>query len=198
MLAESSWDAPMLAGSRSNLDRMLSHHLALSAEKGEAPPFGLLQVAETLGGADWQPARIDFNKALAGLIAEIPKAMRGAAAVEAVLRKSDKLDDLDAVAQSWFEDGPDIAQAVAGARSRNRAKLATYLLQSVFARRRAEWADLFLRTALWMREAPAEEDLCWCELAIVARAVAEGRDLTEIGLMRNVALRTIAVLRDGA
>jgi DNA-binding NarL/FixJ family response regulator len=46
-----------------------------------------------------------------------------------------------------------------------------------------------------MREAPPEADLCWRELAIVAKALADGRDMTEIGLMRDIALRTIAVLR---
>ena len=58
------------------------------------------------------------------------------------------------------------------------------------------WADIVLRTALWMREAPPEADLCWRELAIVAKALVDGRDVTEIGLMRDIALRTIAVLRD--
>ena len=152
------------------------------------------QVAETLGGVDWQPARMDFGETLARLIAEIPAAMRGSTAVETVLRKSDELADLEAVAQSWFEDGPDIARAIAGARARNRAKVVTYLLQSVIARHRDKWADLLLRTALWMREAPLELDLCWRELAIVAKALADGRDMAEIGLMRDIAQRTLAVL----
>src|SRR6202051_1056292 len=47
-----------------------------------------------------------------------------------------------------------------------------------------------------MREAPPEADLCWRELAIVAKALVDGGDVTEIGLMRDIALRTIAVLRD--
>jgi hypothetical protein len=79
---------------------------------------------------------------------------------------------------------------------RDRAKLATYLLQNVIARHRDRWADIVLRTALWMREAPPEADLCWRELPIVAKALVDGRDVTEIGLMRDIALRTIAVLRD--
>ena len=163
-------------------------------ERGAPPPLGLLQVAETLGGVDWQPARMDFGETLARLIAEIPAAMRGGTAVETVLRKSGELADLEAVAQSWFEDGPDIAQAIAGARARNRAKVVTYLLQSVIARHRDKWADLLLRTALWMREAPLELNLCWRELAIVAKALADGRDMAEIGLMRDIAQRTLAVL----
>jgi hypothetical protein len=190
--------APMLPVSRSYLDRVVAHHLALSAQKEEAPPLGLLQVAETIGGADWQPARMDFSDALAGLIAEIPEVMRGSAAVDTVLRESGTLPDLEAIAQSWFEDDPEIAQLVAGARGRNRSKLATYLLQSVIARRRDKWADHFLRMALWMREALPEADLCWRELAIVAKALADGRDLNEIGVMRDIALRSIAVLGDAA
>jgi hypothetical protein len=110
--------------------------------------------------------------------------------------KADELADLVAVAQSWFEDGPDITQAIAGARARNRAKVATYLLQSVIARHRDKWADLLLRTALWMREAPLELNLCWRELAIVAKALADGRDMAEIGLMRDIAQRTLTVLAE--
>jgi hypothetical protein len=58
-------------------------------------------------------------------------------------------------------------------------------------RRRRQWAGLFLRTAWWMREARAQNDPCWRGLALVAKAVADGRDLTEIGLMRDIADRTV-------
>jgi hypothetical protein len=132
-----------------------------------------------------------FSETLAGLIAEVPKAMCEPAALASVLRKSNKLSGLEAVAQSWFEDDPQVAQAVDSAGGRDRAKLVTYLLQSVIARHRDRWADIALRTALWMREAPPEAGLCWRELAIVAKALADGRDMTEIGLMRDIALRTI-------
>jgi hypothetical protein len=195
-LAAAGMDAPTLAVSRSYLDRTVAHQLALSIEKQEAPPFGVLQVAETIGGADWQPAHMAFGETLAGLIAEVPKAMCEPAALALVLRKSNELAELEAVAQSWFEDGPQIAQAVDRARGRDRAKLATFLLQGVIARHRDRWAEIVLRTALWMREAPQAADLCWRELAIVAKALADGRDMTEIGLMRDIALRTIAVLGD--
>lgn len=187
--------APTLAVSRSYLDRTVAHHLALCIGKREVPPIGLLQVAEAIGGADWQPARMSFSEALAALIAEVPRAMCEPAAVASALRRSHELADLEVVAQSWFEDDPRVAQAVERAHG-NRAKLAAYLLQSVMTRHRDKWADVILRTALWMREAPPEADLCWRELALVAKALAEGRDMTEIGLMGDIALRTIAVLRD--
>jgi hypothetical protein len=189
---------PMLAVSRSYLDRVIAHHLAVSTENGEAPPLGLLQVAETLGGADWQPARLDFADTLAKLIAEIPEEMHSSRAVQEVLRQSGDLADLEVVAQSWFEDSPEIAQMVAGARGAKRAKLTAYLLQTVITSRRDKWADVLLRTALWMREAPPDADLCWRELVIVAKALVEGRDMTEIGLMHDIALRTVAVLAEDA
>jgi hypothetical protein len=195
-LAGAGMEAATLPVSRPYLDRAVAHHLALSTGKNETPPLGLLQVAETIGGADWQPARMAFTEMLAGLIAEVPSAMREPAALASVLRKSGDLADLEVVAQSWFEDDPQVARAAESARGRGRAKLAAYLLQSVMARHRDRWAEVVLRTALWMREAPPEADLCWRELAIVAKALADERDMTEIGLMLDIALRTIAVLRD--
>ncbi len=193
-LAAAGMETPTLAVSRSYLDRTVADRLALCIEKSEAPPFGLLQVAEVIGGADWQPARMAFGETLAELIAEVPKAMCEPAALALVLRNSNKLGELEAVAQSWFEDDPQVRQAVQQARGRDRAKLASFLLQSVIARHRDRWAEIVLRTALWMREAPESADLCWREFAIVAKALADGRDMTEIGLMRDIASRTIAAL----
>ena len=190
--------AVQLAVSRSYLDRIVAHALALGIEQGQAPPFGLLQVAETIGGADWQPARMEFAETLAGLMAGIPGAMCEPAALASLLRRSDELADLEVVAQSWFEDDPEVAQAVerAGGGGRDRARLAAYLLQGVMKSRRDRWAEIFLRTALWMHAAAEAQELCWRELAIVAKALADGRDMTEIGLMHDIAMRTITVLAD--
>lgn len=47
-----------------------------------------------------------------------------------------------------------------------------------------------------MREAPAGADLCWRELVLIAKALADGRDMAEIGLMRDIAQRTVTVLAD--
>jgi len=195
-LADAGRSADLLAVSRPYLDQTVAHHLALSTEKGETPPFGLLQIAETIGGADWQPARMVFAETLARLMAEIPAAMCEPSAVTSVLRNSAQLAGLERIAESWFEDDPEVAEVAKRARGRNRRQFATYLLQSVIARRRDGWANIILRTALWMRETPQHDDLCWRELTIVAKALADGRDMTEIALMRNIATRTVQVLGD--
>jgi hypothetical protein len=69
-------------------------------------------------------------------------------------------------------------------------------LQGIMARRRDKWAEVVLRTALWMHEASEPNDLCWRELTIIAKALADGRDMAEIGLMHDIALRTIAAIED--
>jgi hypothetical protein len=53
-----------------------------------------------------------FGETLAGLIAEVPKTMCEPATLGSVLRKSNELAELEAVARSWFEDDPQVAQAV--------------------------------------------------------------------------------------
>jgi hypothetical protein len=186
----------MLEVSRAYLDRMVAHHLALGLGKGQVPAPGLLKVAETIGGGDWQPAPLSIDEAISGLIADAPKELRKPAAIATTLRRSHELADLQVVAQSWFEDDPQIAQAVERTGGRQRQKLAEYLLHTFIARHRDRWTDIVGRTALWMRAASSPSRLCWPELAIVAKALAEGHDMTEIGLMRDIALRTIAALRD--
>jgi hypothetical protein len=188
-------DAPTLVVSRAYLDRNIAHHLALTIEKGQAAPSGLLQMAEAVGGADWQPARIDFRQALAGVMADVPKRMREPAARAAMLRESGVSAGLREISLSWYEEDPEVVHAVEAAPVR-RAKLATYLLQTVIGRRRERWAEIALRTALWLREAGPETGSCWPELALIAKALADGQDMTEIGLMHEIAMRTINVLRD--
>jgi hypothetical protein len=124
----------VLAVSRSYFGRITAHHLALSVERAAPLPLGLLQVPETLGGANWQPARTDFgdilerddfslnrhpalifllehglfrkpvttfrDHALAGMMTEIPEAVREGAGIATVLRKSGELADLEVIAQS--------------------------------------------------------------------------------------------------
>ena len=193
-LAATAMGAPAAEVSRSYVDHVVAHHLAISNDKGLTPPFGLLQVAETIGGAEWQPARTSFSGTLAGLMAQIPGKMQEPVALASMLRRSHELFGLQTVAQSWFEDTPRIRDIVEQEGCRNSVKLQSYLLQSALAQYRDKWAELFLRTAAWMQAATTPNDLCWRELTLVAKALADGRDMTEIGLMRDIASRTIAAI----
>ena len=96
----------------------------------------MLQVAETIGGAQWQPELLEWRKALAATLGELPAATLQPHSVSAVLRTSAAWADLDSIVESWFEDDQDVARLVSGVRGGQRAKTAEYLLQNVLVRRR--------------------------------------------------------------
>ncbi|NPU65103.1 hypothetical protein HL667_08865 [Bradyrhizobium sp. 83012] len=187
---------PLLDVGRAFVDRMIGHHLGLTVARGEVPPAGLLQVAETIGGAEWQPARIDFRELLNELIADLPDDLRAPEDVAMALADSGDIVELDGIEDSWFEDDAELEQKVKSASRQAREKLPAKLLQNdgAIGAQRARWAELFVMTALWMREGARDEWLGWADLAVIARAVRDGHDLREIGLMRNIAERTVACL----
>ncbi|MGY3449889.1 hypothetical protein [Bradyrhizobium sp. USDA 4353] len=196
LLAELATRGPLLDVSRAFIDRMIAHHLALTVKAGEVPSAGLLEVAETIGGAEWQPERIDCRAALDALMAELPDDLRDPDDVAQALSDSGEISELDEIEGSWFLDDPELEQKVKSASQRAREKLPAKLLQDngAIGAQRKRWAELFVLTALWMREGPPGEWLSWADLAVVARAVLDGHDLSEIGLMRNIADRTVAAL----
>jgi hypothetical protein len=194
MVARAVLETAMLPVSRGYLDGVVAHHLALLLAQGKTPPVGLLQVAETIGGAGWQPFPSAPDKVLAELWADIPEGMRQAASVRAILRNSGRLPILERIADSWFEDDAEAARIVGERRSGPRSKRVEHVLNVLVAQRRSKWVDLMLRTAVWLRDADASGELSWREFAIVAKALAEGVDVGEIGLMREVALQTVDVL----
>ena len=89
-LAQAVAETSMMLVSRSYFDRAMRHHLNLGLAAGTWPPAGLLQVAETIGSAPWQPERLDWREALVALLAELPVAMLAPEAVNATLCTSDK------------------------------------------------------------------------------------------------------------
>jgi len=184
----------MMPVSRGYFDRAVRHHLQLGLAAGASPPAGLLQVAETIGGAQWQPELLEWRKALAAMLGELPAVTLQPHSVSAVLHTSAAWADFDSIVESWFEDDQDVARLVSGVRGGQRAKTAEYLLQNVLVRRREKWAEHFLWTALWLREAPDSDALPWRNFAILARALADGHDLADIPLMRDIAARTVSAL----
>ncbi|GLH78335.1 hypothetical protein SSBR45G_32440 [Bradyrhizobium sp. SSBR45G] len=189
---------PLLDVSRAYVDRMVGHHLGLTIKRGEVPPAGLLQVAETIGGADWQPARLDCREVLNELIADLPEELRDPADVALALADSDDIFELDDIQDSWFEDDAELEQKVKSSSGRARAKLPAKLLLNTGAigAQRARWAELFVMTALWLRERPRDQSSGWADLVVVARAVLDGHDLGQIGLMRAIAERTVEYLAE--
>lgn len=195
-LALAAMETSMRPVSRKYFDRILRHHLQVGLTAGTLPPAGLLQVAETIGHADWQPELLDWRSALAAMLAEVPAAMLTPQAVSALLHTSADWANFDKIAESWFEDDDKVARVVADTGGRQRAQAVNRVLAEILVPRREKWAAYFLGTALWLREAP--KDSPWRGFVILAQALASGRDLADMSLMRVIAVRTVAVRSNAA
>ena len=191
-LALAARETSMRPVSRKYFDRILRHHLQVGLAAGTLPPAGLLQVAETIGHADWQPELLDWRSELAAMFAELPAPMLMPQAVSALLYTSADWADFDEIAEIWFEDDEHVARVVADIGGRQGAQSVDRVLAEILAPRREKWAAYFLGTALWLREAP--EDSPWRGFVILAQALASGRDLADISVMQIIAARTVAVL----
>ncbi|HET6374606.1 MAG TPA: hypothetical protein VFF88_01020, partial [Methylocella sp.] len=176
-LAEARHETSMVPVSRAYLDRRVRHELARGLALGKLPPPGLLQVAETIGGAHWPPELNDWEESLASLLTFIPPAMREPEAVQGVLAGSGDWACRCGIAESWYEDNEDAARLVAGTRRQKRKARLERVLKEVIAPQRAKWAGLFAETAHWLREAPDGAEPPWREFAILAHALKNGYDL---------------------
>jgi hypothetical protein len=196
MLAVAADDVGLKRVSRRYLDGIVRHGIQVGLDAGICPPASLLEVAEALGGAEWQPQRLDWREILDEFLAEIPAARRTPAAIAATLAASGNLVAFSTLTDSWFEDDQDVARLVQRGGGRSQEKQASYLLQTVIARRREKWAELFVWTAVWLREGDAPDGSPWQEFSIVADAIAKGHDLARIPLMEFIAVNTAVAMTE--
>src|SRR5262249_27756067 len=70
------------------IEKRLGDALAINVARDVPPPFGLLQVAETLGLGPLQPQSISASAMVEALIAELPPERTGAAAAQSAHRAS--------------------------------------------------------------------------------------------------------------
>jgi hypothetical protein len=172
------------------LDLAVRHYLAVGQKASNVPPVGLVQLTEIVGAAAWQPDELDWAKALDKLTDDVPPAERTEAAVLRTLEQSTMWSEVGA-AESWFEDDQEVADLVAGTRTRKADRLSEYVLRTVVERRASKWAEHFVWIALWLRHFRPSPDARWKNFAVLARAVAEGRGIADIPLMREIADRTV-------
>jgi hypothetical protein len=180
--------------SRSYLDQVVCHHLAVGLEVGRLPPPGLLEVAEQLGAADWRPGRLDWRKALDAMIARLPPTATDAAAVEQAIATSADWAAAAVAVESWFEDGLRVRDIVGRAPKRRSAALIGHLIREAIEPRRLDWAEKFVDIARWLEH--GRDEATAGKFAIVARELANGRPAQAIPLMVDVALRTIDAARE--
>ena len=190
MLASVSDRVLTLPVARAYLDRMVQHALWCGVSAGRMPPLELLEVAETLGAAEWRAQRLDAGAELEQLLSELPAGQATPAArLEALRRSADWVKRPD-LAGSWFEDD-ESARALAALHPRNSKKLIAALLAEVLEPRRAIWAERLVWMALWTRAGGGGPDLpLWSDYARVAQTLYAGTPLAEVPLMTAIAKLT--------
>jgi hypothetical protein len=86
-------------------DRLMSHFLWVGTQRDHAPPVRLLHVPEALGGAYWQPQRMDADAELVRLEGLSGKPLDSRPElVQRVLERSADWPSVEQFASSWFED----------------------------------------------------------------------------------------------
>jgi hypothetical protein len=179
--------------SREFLDRAVCHGLATSMAAGTPPPLGLIQVAEAIGGATWNPSLVDWRAEADALVALMPEALGRLDTIESLLKDCGAWIWADPVAESWFEDDATVTELLHKHRRRSEDVLIDMVLREILEPRRDVWAERFLWTALWMKEGSPGDDRLWCGFAATAREMANGRPLDQIPVMEEIAVATAEI-----
>jgi hypothetical protein len=171
------------------------HFLAIGAAAGVRPPFGLLDVAETIGMSDLNPAPWPIEDALDALLAEAGLADRTAEAAGRLIEDSARWPETQPFTETWFEHDGEV-DALLGGRRLTRKRRAALVVAELLPRRRRKWAELIGWTAATLQADATSRD--WQAFAVVARELLADRPLTEIPVMHAIAARTVEAHADHA
>ena len=189
MIAEIVSGVEAVEVSISLLERRLADALAINVARDVPPPFGLLQVVETLGLGPLHPDGISPLVLVEALIADLPSARMDPGTAQAAHRASVSWEQEFETLASWFEAGEAVEKLLRPLRTRKRR------IQAVSAQllltRRNFWAERCAWMAATLKEGAAEGDDTWCDFALVARDLVGQRPLAEIPLAARIAAATV-------
>ena len=171
------------------LEQRLADALAINVARDVPPPFGLLQVAETLGLAPLHPEVISPTALVEALIADLPPARTDKAASLAAHQASAKWEREFETLASWFEAGEAVERLLQPLRTHKR-RLEAVAAQLLPTRRRF-WAERCAWMAATLREGTDEHDNTWSDFALVARDLLGERSLEGIPLATRIAAATV-------
>jgi hypothetical protein len=184
---------------RDYFDVSVQHHIAVGLAHGNLPGHALLEVAETIGAADWKDRRIDPAAETQQLFDALPAAERGAEAIAAALRRTGVWAQRDRMAESWFADDAEARDVIGEFKGRDTKGAAHALLDGVLEKQRPVWAERCLLMALWARAINSgHKDPSWQDFLLLAHALYGARKLAEIPLMTQVAEHSVAAAKGRA
>jgi hypothetical protein len=171
------------------LEQRLADALAINVARDVPPPFGLLQVVETLGLGPLYPESTSPLVLVEALIADLPSARTDSVAAKAAHRASVSWERKFETLTSWFEAGEAVENLLQPLRTRERRIEA--VSAQLLPARRTFWAERCAWMAATLKEAAAEGDDTWCDFALVARDLVGQRPLAEIPLATRIAAATV-------
>jgi hypothetical protein len=169
----------------------IAHFLATNVAVGRMPPFRLLEVLETAGLGELQPAALPLDRLIETVAADLGGGALSPAAVAESLARSRNLPQEFEFLETWIEDDPQIERLLPGGRRQQR-KRAALVCEVVLPRHAPKWAERMAWVAFVLRRQP---DLGAARAFLVSAAqIAAGRPLDEIPLMAQLAARTARLL----
>lgn len=178
----------------SYMDRAVSHFIWVGQQLGNAPPAGLLRVAEELGCQYWVPRRVVMADEILSLEEEIDPRWLSSENVSRVLGESRGWPSNEPFANSWFEDDSIVDELLAGVRGLSSPprpgalKTAIRLIiEQVIRPKYDVWAERLLWTTLWGKACLDPTAVPWEELFIVTRELGRATPPEDIPLFAAAA-----------
>src|ERR1700730_13471526 len=171
------------------LEQRLADALAINVARDVPPPFGLLQVAETLTLGPLHPESISPPVLVEALIGDLPPARKDTKAVLAAHRASARWEHEFETVTSWFEAGEAVEGLLRPLPTRKR-RIEAVSVQLLPARR-SFWGERCAWMAATLKESAEDGDNTWSDFALVARDLLGEGPLDAIPLATRIALATV-------
>jgi hypothetical protein len=199
LLRESQMSAPFARVDKSFVDTMVQHVVGTSVEQETTPSAMLLEVAELLGATEWKDRRLNVAAEAERLFGALDPADRTPEGIEAGFARGLGWMADDDGFRSWFEDGPQVQQALAKLPRTDRLGMTALVLTEILPEKRAVWAERFLMMALWHEAAAdAKQRAKARDLVLVAHALTGDGPVGEIPIMAVIAMQTVRATLLGA
>ena len=195
MLKESQTAATTTRVDQTFVNTMIQHAIGTSVVQDGVPAVMLLELAETLGGVEWKDRLLDVAAEATSLFDALDPAERSAAAIETGLQRGLDLTAKEAMFASWFEDGPNVAKALAKLARTDQVGMIAAVMNDILPDNRAQWAERFMAMAMWCQASgDAKLRAKGRDLVLTAHALVGDEPIGAVPAMAGIALNTMRAM----
>ena len=192
LLREAQMSAPHVQVDKTFVDTIVQHAIGTAVDRDAAQPPLLLETAEFLGGVEWKDRRLDIRAEADRLFGTLDPQDRTPDGIAAGMAHGMAWITKDDVFSSWFEDGPEVRQALAKVPRTDQAGMIAVVMDDILPNKRPVWAERFLMMALWSQAAnDAIQRARARDLILVAHRLVGDEPLGAIPAMSVIAMQTV-------